>query len=744
MKRIASLITLPFFFAVAAAALPGPAPLQDKMRATQQPSLVPVWNQPNDPATHPAALSRPFRPTTWEDLGGKNIVLTSALRGFETQPDGKGGRRAVNIGRTLDLYTRVYDFGQAISPWYSLAWTANYKELIDEIARRRLVVHHSAGYLPNAGEVPRECDEYMTAKLGSRFTGWDNGEHDCRYTLGAVDEYPKPRSLQDAFEHFMHYEWLIAEQLQHHFSTLSNNTFQHYLADIGDTRMIGCQIAQSKPSVPMWCAMLRGAGKQYGLLWWTTPSEWNRWGAKGYDQWGTLSPINGTSLSMLRRLWYLSYMYGSAVIMSESAIFNGKDKTKVTLDGREIEVPVLSPVGKQHLRIAEWFKKHPHRGVMHTPVAIMWDFYAGWTPARRVPADERPYHAWGNMPWQKGHHQIDMLFRALYPGCEDSAYYRDERGYLPPTPCGDIFDVLFSNTPRFVLNRYNAAVVIGPTKIEGQLHRTLKDFIDRGGCVATTASQLTPQSGELFGVRLTGKTATEQYSQLAGGPAFNESFFTRHMMEPLSGAEILASNYQGDPLVFRRKTQAGGEVLVFAADFGLSDAVTQTQTSTAEHIPLVPPYLLPRHVEAILLPWLMQWNLVEVDGPPVQYLVNLTDAADRFIVTLCNNSATPWRGTLRLRGARIAKGRNWMTDEGISAAGELRVELGATEVLIVELESDRPLVQFKSGYVPEPTQEELERKSETLFALWADEAGKSALAERYRNAGQKAKKQSDR
>ncbi len=62
----------------------------------------------------------------------------------------------------------------------------------------------------------------------------------------------------------MDYEFTIAEELQHNFTALSNNTFQPYMADIGDPRMIGCQIAQSKPNVPMWCALLRGAAKQHG------------------------------------------------------------------------------------------------------------------------------------------------------------------------------------------------------------------------------------------------------------------------------------------------------------------------------------------------------------------------------------------------------------------------------------------------------------------------------------------------
>jgi len=680
-----------------------------------------VWNQPVDPATHPGALSRPVRPTTWEDLGGKNVVHTSALRGFQVKSDAEGRRYVVNFEETLDLYTKVYEFGDAISPNWGFAWTENYRELVDEISRRGLILHHCAGYLPGpeSKRVPLEAHHYVLDKLGRRFTGWDNGEHDCRYTLGAVDEYPFPESPTEAFAQFMDYEWKIAEDLRHYFSTLSNNTFQHYLADIADTRMVGCQVAQSKPSVPMWFAMLRGSGKQYGLLWWAAPSEWNRWGAKDYTGKIGYTPYDGTSLSLLRRLWFLAYMYGSAVIMSEYAILNSKVTKTVVIDGREREVPTPTPVGEQHLEIAEWFRKHPNRGVMYTPVALIWDFYAGFIPGRRVPADSRPYHSWGRIPFEKGHHQIDAVFRMLYPGYEDSGYYRDERGFLPPTPCGDIFDVLLSNVPRFVLNRYNAAVVIGPTKIDGQLLQTLECFIQQGGWVATTASQLTPESAEMFGVRLTGETFEERYSTIVGGIGLNEPVFTRHGVEPMPGTDVLVTNYYGDPLVLRRKTEMGGDLLVFASDYGLSDPVTDPPVGTQSEVPLPPVHLLLQHVQSVLIPWLGRWNIVEIDGGPVQYLTNLTDRPDCFIVTVCNNAPYKWTGTLRFRGANIAGGSNWMTDGRIDPADSIRIELGPHEIATLELYSDRPLVAFKDSDGPPPTDQELMRHSDAIFAKLA-------------------------
>jgi hypothetical protein len=289
-----------------------------------------------------------------------------------------------------------------------------------------------------------------------------------------------------------------------------------------------------------------------------------------------------------------------------------------------------------------------------------------------------------------------------------------------------------SNVPRFVLNRYSAGVIIGPTKIEGQLQKIVEDFIARGGSVATTAAQLTMETAGAFGVRLTGKTVTERYAQTASGVAFSEPMYTRHELEPLDGTEVLATNHLGQPLVLRRKTREGGELLVFAAGFGLSDKLAEPPAKAEENVPIPASYLMLSHVKAILLPWMAQWNLVEVEGPPVQFLTNLTDDPHRVIVTLSNNSVFPWHGAVRLKGARIASGSNWMREGAIATGDSLTVEIAAEDIVIIELRADRPLVAFRTDEGPTPTMEELGHKSAALFARWADQAGKPRLAEGYR------------
>ena len=119
---------------------------QERKRPRER--LPRVWNRPVDPANHPGAKLRPHPAVTWEDLGGENVCHTIALRYFEIRQGENGVRRVVNYKETLDLFTKCYDFGRAIAPHYKFLFTENYKEVVDEIKARGLLLHHVWGYEP--------------------------------------------------------------------------------------------------------------------------------------------------------------------------------------------------------------------------------------------------------------------------------------------------------------------------------------------------------------------------------------------------------------------------------------------------------------------------------------------------------------------------------------------------------------------------------------------------------------------
>ena len=86
---------------------------------------------------------------------------------------------------------------------------------------------------------------------------------------------------------------------------------------------------------------------------------------------------------------------------------------------------------------------------MHTPVALLVDFYSGWSFPRHLYSGD-VYRVWGNRPYEAGDYLTDAVLDLLYPGYQNSSYFHDETGFLAPTPYGDIADCLLSDAPLWV------------------------------------------------------------------------------------------------------------------------------------------------------------------------------------------------------------------------------------------------------------------------------------------------------
>jgi len=678
-----------------------------------------VWVKPVNPEQYPGFAERPVKPVTRADLDHQ--FQTVAMRGFgydRSPAEPPHQFRIVNIKETLDLYTRDYDFGRVIWPFWSFLFAENWREAIDELAARKLYLFDIWGYCPSGRfdryewseyQVPDEVHQYILRKLGPRFLGYDNGEQDGRCIGGyAKLVCPAPVTRQQAYEAFRLYFKHLGADLQNYLVALNSLTYPHYFAHFGNHRLLGAETAQALPSVPMWYAFLRGAGKQYGVLWFGNASVWNRWGAKSLADLhaedtsapGFLSgPTAGTSMSLLRRLWYVLTMYGSVIMGYEAGHLGSATEQRTgPLRGRPgvtRQVPALTDIGREHLKGARWCADHPDRGEQHTPVALLWDFYAGWAPPRHLYSGDT-YLVWGNMPYEKGDHQVDLLLRELYPHYEDAGFYHSERGFLTATPCGDSFDIVLSDVSEDILHHYECAVVLGETRIEGELLAKLTRYVERGGHIVACANQLAPDAASLFGVEV-GPVEEAYHAIIEGEPwPINESRFNMHRLTCGRGAEVLARTRQGAALAVRREHFAGGappgggSTLLFAAEFLLSNS-----TVNADHIrneveqPLPSPYAMLEHAKAILLPYLRSFNLVSVDGPPVQFLVNVGERTDRLVVTLCNNEPQPWEGAIRPKRGRVTAAANWMTSQRLSGGDSVRLRIAPLEVVVVELLLDQ-------------------------------------------------------
>jgi hypothetical protein len=455
-----------------------------------------------DPKIYPDYTRRPMRVPDWAVFD--NVMQFTTLRWFK-QEEG----RLIDWREDLDLYTEEMKLGRVIWPAQPTLHTQNVKDLIGEIKRRGLYFFDLWGYVPNSpvpGAVfayrmpPAGMVAYLEQELGDRFLGIDNGEQDGRY-IGryACQQCPGAADRVAQYLNFQRYFQRLGDDLGNHLTALVSICFGHYLLKDANHILLGAETAQMLPSSQVFYAFIRGAGKQYGVHWFGNASVWNRWGWKthgGYDQQEdsqegstghSYGPEKGTSLNLLKRLLYTHYLYNSVAAGFELSWLRRKGGSAAGSSGQppKAEEWELSPVGVIQQKAAEFVAEQGHPGVMHTPVALLLDFYAGWAMPRRH--RHLLWHVWGNMPYGPGDYLTHGVISLLYPGYEDSGYYHNERGFLSPTPFGDMADCVLSDIPLWVLRQYGLVVAAGELRADRELEDKLRAYVAQGGHLVVTA-----------------------------------------------------------------------------------------------------------------------------------------------------------------------------------------------------------------------------------------------------------------
>lgn len=449
-----------------------------------------VYSHLLEPREHPDYDRRAVKPPNWDTF--KHRTQFTCLRGFGVEND-----KLVGFQEELEKYTRTFELGNVIWPSYSTLFAANLAELADEISRRDLYLFDIWGYVPGSGPggywtqftPPASAFATLEAKLGERWLGTDIGEQDGRYIGGYANQMsPASASRFDQYLNFQRHFEKMSDDLGHKHATLVSLNFGHYFLKEGTYTLIGAETAQALPNNQVYYAFIRGAGKQYGVPWFGNASIFNRWGYKTYGSAGgsggdTHSPTNGTSLSLLKRLLYSHILYNSVAVGFENGWFDGEN---------------LSPIGRIQQAAQRWVQTNGQPGVMHTPVALLLDFYSGWSFPRHLYSGD-VYRVWGNRPYEAGDYFTDAVLDLLYPGYQESSYFHDESGFITPTPFGDITDFLLSDAPQWVLDRYAVVVVAGELSGGQEIRDKLQAFAERGGHVVITAGNLAKLPGGLAG-----------------------------------------------------------------------------------------------------------------------------------------------------------------------------------------------------------------------------------------------------
>jgi hypothetical protein len=481
-----------------------------------------------NPAAYPDFDRRQIRVPTWDTFD--NVTQFTTLRMFSLR-DGK----LHCFREDLDLYTEHFKLGRLVWPYFTNVRAENFPELVAEIKRRGLYLFDIWGHIPGTAETggngighvmpPPGMVQWLTRELGDHFLGFDNGEQDGRYFGGyAPQQCP---AVQDRFAQYLNFQRFfqtLGDDMGNAMSALVSLCFGHYFLKENNHLLLGAETGQTLPSSQLYYAFIRGAGKQYGVLWFGNTSVYNRWGYKSYEDlgggesatWGLHSPAQGASLCLLRRLIYSHILYNCAAVGFEQN-WIAQDSVQKRIDGIETQLEKdpasarLSPLGGFQAAAVRWVQRYGQPGVMHAPVALLLGCFAGWAPPRHLYADAaypaffsppghpprpRAFEVWGAMPYDAGDYLTHGVLSVFYPGYEDASYFHDERGFISPTPYGDIADVLLGDAPPWVLARYGLIVAAGAMGIDLELREKLLEFASNGGelfLTADNARQLFPE-----------------------------------------------------------------------------------------------------------------------------------------------------------------------------------------------------------------------------------------------------------
>lgn len=543
-----------------------------------------------DPAAYPDYTRRPVKVPTWATFDNQTQFIT--LRSFPQE-----GNRLVRVGEELDRYSQEWGLGRVIWPIIHQLQCENAKEMVQEVKRRGLYLFDFWGHVPGSGMEgfwshivpPPGMVEYMEQELGDHFLGIDNGEQDGRYVGGyAPQQCPSYQSRYEQYLNFQRHFERMGNDLGNHMSALTSLCFGHYWLKDGNHVLLGAETAQALPNSQVYYAFIRGAGKQYGVPWFGNASVWNRWSFKNYDGEGKsdgvpYGPDWGTSTNLLKRLMYTHIFYNSVAVGFES--------------GWTQKGGGLSPIGRIQQAAARWVAEHGSPGVMHAPVALMLDHYAGWAMPRHLYTG-RVFQVWGGMPYDEGDYLTDGVLSMLYPGYEDSGFYHDERGFLSPTPYGDIADCVLSDIPLWALRQYGLVIVAGRVTMTAEVRDTLRRFAQGGGWVVVTggnADGLVPGLEVGQPVRMRAKTVVHWQD---GTRQVEPHTFLISPLHLPRGASAMAVTGR-HPLAATVPCGDGGFV-VLASAFGVNAEPLVTGVKNEVDRPLARPYLLLEHVKRAL------------------------------------------------------------------------------------------------------------------------------------------------
>lgn len=574
-KYLLSTVVLSFFFSCAIG--------QDVIKS-QGNNIHKIYDHEFNPVENPDYSQKWVNPPTWETFGNRTHFIS--LRDLSG-----------DYKKKLDDYTVKFKLGDVVWPSYTMLYLDNTDKIVAELKRRNLFLFDLWGYVPGSGpggywqqfHPPQQVLQLFENELGDHWLGMDNGEQDGRYVGGFASQmFPVGADRMHQYFNFQNHFQGLTDELGNKMATLVSLNFGHYFLKEGIYTFIGAETAQGLPNAQVYYSFIRGASKQYGVPWFGNASVWNRWGE--YKTYGKTTaknagPDKGTSLSLLKRLMYSHIFYNSFMVGFESG-FISENK--------------LTPIGKIQQSARQWLQNFGQPGNMLTPVALMADFYSGWSFPRHLYSGEI-YKVWGNLPYEEGDYLTNDVLEMLYPGYQNSSYYHNEKGFNVETPYGDILDCLLSDTPGWLLKRYPVLVLAGDIHGDLELKDKLEEYVRAGGHLVITAGSLKRFPGKLLGFQVI-------HSPAAFNPGTNVHFEGHSISEP-GPFSLCNLNYPEQTRIIARCGEmpavleygpGKGKMTVIASPYGIPDAPVQTDIKSEIDRDLPNPFPLLDHVHIVL------------------------------------------------------------------------------------------------------------------------------------------------
>lgn len=460
-------------------------------------------------------------------------------------------------------------------------------------------------------------------------------------------------------------------------------------------------------------AMIRGAASQNaGRQWGIDVSSYRYWtgGPTTFDTQGQL--LSGWSPSTFERILYAAFMGGADIVLNEAAQY---ESGPGPVGSAVLGAPgvVLNPLGETLRSFADFsLRRHPGRGTPHVPIAVVQDHASGFEP-RFGEFDQESATWYRQIPYTPGDTMFSGILDLAYPGHDtwgtivpgapwerrgalgnldvpaSQAAYRqaladggDPRVWEPmgSTRWGESLDVLTDRADLSTLEQYDVVVLATGGPLSSALLADLDGYVRAGGTLVVNARQLPPGSEGLSGVRIGDVIGQADQVMWSDGTVVVEAPFDYQVADP-SDADVVARTVTGDPVITRHEV-GRGRVYTTMPDYLLDQngAVLASGRRLLDAL----------HAEVAA---------AEVDGPPLQYLVNRDGGTT--IVTMINTdeTGTRWNGQVRFRSTAGASSvREWTQNvavPGRSEAGWVVVDVSvpAYGVRVFALEdapTDRP------------------------------------------------------